>query len=454
MRALSNLFAPRDMTSGTPWKSILSFSIPLLIGNLAQQAYSAVDSMVVGTYIGDNALAAVGTSFPIINLLIVFFVAISSGVGIMVSQYFGAKRKEDLEITIGNCISITFIASLIIMALTPFITAPLLRLLDVPESIFLWSKNYLAILMYGVMGMAYFNILSGVLRGMGDSASPLLYLLISTAINIALDIYFVVSLGLGVPGVALATVIAQACSAILCLRKLYKMRDVAHLRPNHLKLHKEYLYPMLKLGIPTGMTQAIFSTSQLFVQSLVNSFGEFYIAANLLVIRVDGFIMLPNFSFGMAMTTYTGQNVGAGKLDRVQEGTKQGLILAISVSATFTLLVVLFGHQLMNLFTSTEELIDYSVRMISWLIPGYIAMSVTQVLMGVMRGSGDTMSPMWTSIVTTVAIRLPVAYTLAWYTHRPESIFISILIAWISGAIISSILYRRGKWKRSSIFDK
>jgi putative MATE family efflux protein len=454
MRALSNLFAPRDMTSGTPWKSILSFSIPLLIGNLAQQAYSAVDSMVVGTYIGDNALAAVGTSFPIINLLIVFFVAISSGVGIMVSQYFGAKRKEDLEITIGNCISITFIASLIIMALTPFITAPLLRLLDVPESIFLWSKNYLAILMYGVMGMAYFNILSGVLRGMGDSASPLLYLLISTAINIALDIYFVVSLGLGVPGVALATVIAQACSAILCLRKLYKMRDVAHLRPNHLKLHKEYLYPMLKLGIPTGMTQAIFSTSQLFVQSLVNSFGEFYIAANLLVIRVDGFIMLPNFSFGMAMTTYTGQNVGAGKLDRVQEGTKQGLILAISVSATFTLLVVLFGRQLMNLFTSTEELIDYSVRMISWLIPGYIAMSVTQVLMGVMRGSGDTMSPMWTSIVTTVAIRLPVAYTLAWYTHRPESIFISILIAWISGAIISSILYRRGKWKRSSIFDK
>lgn len=454
MRALSNLFAPRDMTSGTPWKSILSFSIPLLIGNLAQQAYSAVDSMVVGTYIGDNALAAVGTNFPIINLLIVFFVAISSGVGIMVSQYFGAKRKEDLEITIGNCISITFIASLIIMALTPFITAPLLRLLDVPESIFLWSKNYLAILMYGVMGMAYFNILSGVLRGMGDSASPLLYLLISTAINIALDIYFVVSLGLGVPGVALATVIAQACSAILCLRKLYKMRDVAHLRPNHLKLHKEYLYPMLKLGIPTGLTQAIFSTSQLFVQSLVNSFGEFYIAANLLVIRVDGFIMLPNFSFGMAMTTYTGQNVGAGKLDRVQEGTKQGLILAISVSATFTLLVVLFGHQLMNLFTSTEELIDYSVRMISWLIPGYIAMSVTQVLMGVMRGSGDTMSPMWTSIVTTVAIRLPVAYTLAWYTHRPESIFISILIAWISGAIISSILYRRGKWKRSSIFDK
>ncbi len=454
MSVLSKLFAPRDMTTGSPWKRILSFSIPLLIGNLAQQAYSAVDSMVVGTYIGDNALASVGTNFPIINLLIVFFVAISSGVGIMVSQYFGAKRKEDLEMTIGNCISITFVSSLIIMILTPFITAPLLRFLDVPETIFQWSNSYLTILMYGVMGLAYFNILSGVLRGMGDSASPLVYLLVSTIINIVLDIYFVANLGLGVAGVALATVIAQFVSAVLCLRKLYLMRDVAHLHLCHLKFRKDYLYPMLKLGIPTGLTQAIFSVSQLFVQSLVNSFGEFYIAANLLVIRVDGFIMLPNFSFGMAMTTFTGQNVGARKLDRVQAGTKQGLILSMSTSATLTLLVVLFGHHLMGLFTSTEPLIDYSVRMISYLIPGYIAMSITQVLMGVMRGSGDTMSPMYISIITSVAIRLPVAYALAWLTGKPESIFISILVGWVSGAIISSIIYRRGKWRRAAIFDR
>lgn len=232
------------------------------------------------------------------------------------------------------------------------------------------------------------------------------------------------------------------------------MQDEVNLQPHHLIPDKNYLLPMLRLGLPSGLTQAIFSTAQFFVQSLVNSFGEFYIAASLLVMRVDGFVMLPNFSFGMAMTTFTGQNVGAKRLDRVQQGTKQGLILSISASVTLTILVVLFGHHLMGLFTSTEELITYSVRMIALLIPGYVAMSITQVVMGVMRGSGDTLTPMWTSIITTVIIRLPLAHILAYLTKRPESIFVSLLCAWISGSIISSILYRRGKWRRSSIFDR
>ncbi|MDI9472430.1 MAG: MATE family efflux transporter [Tissierellia bacterium] len=454
MEIFSKLFAPRDMTTGDPWKRILAFSFPLLLGNLAQQAYSAVDSMVVGTYVGDHALAAVGTSGPIIHLLIVFFVAISTGVGIMVSQYFGAKRKEDLVKTIGNCITITFIVSITLMALTPFITTPLLTFLGVPESIFNWSKEYLSILLGGVIGMSYYNILSGVLRGMGNSSSPLLYLLVASIINIVLDIYFVANMGLGVAGVAWATIIAQGVSALLCLQKLYRMQDEVNLQPHHLIPDKNYLLPMLRLGLPSGLTQAIFSTAQFFVQSLVNSFGEFYIAASLLVMRVDGFVMLPNFSFGMAMTTFTGQNVGAKRLDRVQQGTKQGLILSISASVTLTILVVLFGHHLMGLFTSTEELITYSVRMIALLIPGYVAMSITQVVMGVMRGSGDTLTPMWTSIITTVIIRLPLAHILAYLTKRPESIFVSLLCAWISGSIISSILYRRGKWRRSSIFDR
>ena len=447
MEIFSKLFAPRDMTTGDPWKRILAFSFPLLLGNLAQQAYSAVDSMVVGTYVGDHALAAVGTSGPIIHLLIVFFVAISTGVGIMVSQYFGAKRKEDLVKTIGNCITITFIVSITLMALTPFITTPLLTFLGVPESIFNWSKEYLSILLGGVIGMSYYNILSGVLRGMGNLHRS--YICFASIINMSW-IFILANMGLG--GSRLGDHHRPGVSALLVC-KTVPIQDEVHLRPHHL-IRIRTILPMLRLGLPSGLTQAIFSTAQFFVQSLVNSFGEFYIAASLLVMRVDGFVMLPNFSFGMAMTTFTGQNVGAKRLDRVQQGTKQGLILSISASVTLTILVVLFGHHLMGLFTSTEELITYSVRMIALLIPGYVAMSITQVVMGVMRGSGDTLTPMWTSIITTVIIRLPLAHILAYLTKRPESIFVSLLCAWISGSIISSILYRRGKWRRSSIFDR
>lgn len=454
MPSLKTLFAARDLTTGTPWKRILSFSVPLLLGNLAQQAYSAVDSIVVGNYVGDNALAAVGTSFPLINLLIVLFVAISTGVGIMVAQYFGAKRKEDLAMSIGNAITVTALSSILLMALTPFVTAPLLRFLAVPESIFQWSHDYLSILMYGILGMAYFNILSGILRGMGDSYSPLLYLLVATVLNIILDIYFVVSLGLGVAGVAYATVIAQGVSAVLSLRKLYSQKDVVELKMRHLIPSRDYMTKMARLGLPSGATQAVFSVAMVFVQSLVNSFGEFFIAANLLIMRVDGFIMLPNFSFGMALTTYTGQNVGARKLDRVREGTKQGLRLAVGVSAVLTLLVYLFGDDLMHLFTSTQELITFSMRMLTYLIPGYIAMSVTQALSGVMRGSGDTMTPMWISLITVVLVRLPLAYIFVYFWNRPESLLISMLIAWLFGAVATYVMYRRGKWQRSSLFEE
>ena len=213
--SIKKLFKATDMTVGVPWKQIVMFTLPMLIGNIAQQLYSTVDSIVVGKYVGDNALSAVGSSAPILNLLLVLFVGISMGAGILVAQYFGAKQREELSYTVGNCITLTAIASGIIMVLAVFVTRPLLVMLKTPESILDWCHGYLLILLVGCIGSAYYNILGGILRGLGDAFSSLVYLLVATIINIALDLLFVAQFNMGVAGVAWATIIAQTVSAIL-----------------------------------------------------------------------------------------------------------------------------------------------------------------------------------------------------------------------------------------------
>ncbi|HHV82662.1 MAG TPA: MATE family efflux transporter, partial [Tepidanaerobacter syntrophicus] len=320
MAKLADLFSPRDMTVGEPWKRILEFSIPMLIGNIAQQLYNTVDSIVIGRYVGDNALAAVGSAMPIYNFLLVFFVAVSTGAGIMVSQYFGAKDREKLSRSIGVCLTLTAVTATMIMIIGPIVVRPMLSFINTPPSILDWCADYLLILLVGNWGFSYFNILSGILRGLGDSLSALVFLLISTVLNIFLDIYFVAGLNMGVPGVALATVIAQVISAILCAIKLKNMHEVFELNLEVMKPQKEYVAQLLRLGLPSGLTQVIFSLAMVTVQSLTNIFGEMVIACNVIVMRVDGFAMMPNFTFGIAMTTFTGQNVGAKKLERVEEG--------------------------------------------------------------------------------------------------------------------------------------
>ncbi|WP_346886186.1 MATE family efflux transporter [Clostridium sp. UBA4395] len=454
MVKFSELFSPKDMTEGTPWKRIVEFSLPMLIGNIAQQFYNTADSIIVGKYVGDNALAAVGSASPILNLLLVLFVGIATGAGIMVAQYFGAKDREKLSHTIGVCISLTAIASLIIMVIGPLVTRPLLSFLNTPASIIDWCADYLVIYYVGIAGFAYYNILAGVLRGLGDSISALGFLLIATILNVFLDLWFVAGLGMGVPGVALATIIAQGISAVLCIIKLARMNSTFDFNLKMLVPAKEYSMKLIKLGLPSGFTQAIFSIAMIVVQSLTNSFGEMVIACNVIVMRVDGFAMMPNFTFGNAMTTYAGQNIGAKKMDRVDKGTKDGTMIAVGVSIVITILILIFGKYLMGVFTDTAELVDLSMHMMRILAVGYIAMAVTQSLSGVMRGAGDTMTPMWISLITTVILRVPVAYGIAYLTRsaayptgRPESTFISLLVSWTLGAIVTTVFFKRGKWR-------
>ncbi len=454
----NKLFGPTDMTVGAPWKCILTFTMPMLVGNIAQQLYSTVDSIVVGKYVGDNALAAVGSAMPLLNLLLVLFIGISAGVNIMVSQYFGARDRNSLSYTIGNAITVTAISCIfLIIVAAPFIR-PLLEMLNTPDSIIDWCADYLLISLIGIAGMAYYNILSGVIRGLGDSMSVLVYLLVATVINVFLDIYFVAVLDLGVPGVALATVISQAISSILCVIKLSRMKENFDFGRKHLKPKKQYIKTIVRLGLPSGLTQAIFSSATIIVQSLTNQFGEQFIAANVVVMRVDGFAMMPNLSFGLALTTYSGQNVGAGKYDRVIKGARQGTAMAVAFSAMITAIILLIGKFIMGFFTDTAELVDLSYSLMKILAAGYIFFAVTQSLSGIMKGAGDTMTHMWISLITMVAVRVPIAYGISYFTTTPElphgikeCIQISLVVSWTFGSILTMIFYKLGYWKRKAI---
>lgn len=456
MAGLKEFFKPIDMTEGSPARKITMFALPMLIGNIAQQLYNTVDSIVVGRYVGDNALAAVGSASPIYNLLLVLFVGVSTGATIIVSQYVGARERENLSHAIGTSILLTFISSLIIMVIGPLLARPLLELLNTPDSIIDWCQSYLTILFLGLMGMSYYNILSGILRGLGDSLSALLYLLVACFMNIGLDIWFVAGLRMdGVSGVALATIISQFVSSILCALKLAKMQQFFDLKWKYIRFAGHFSTDIIKLGMPSGLSQAIFSLSMVVVQSLTNSFGEMVIAANVIIMRVDGFAMMPNFSFGGAMTTYAGQNVGAKKLDRVYKGTRQGAFITCGVSAFLVGIILIFGKFVMGIFTDTAELVALSNRGMQILAVGYVCCGFMQVFQGTMRGAGDTLTPMWLSLATTVLIRVPFAYLIAYFTRsaaypngRYEALFISLLASWLIGAVLTLILYRKGVWRK------
>ena len=341
------------------------------------------------------------------------------------------------------------------MIIGPIITRPMLELLDTPASIIAWCASYLNIFFYGIIGFFMYNMLSGVLRGLGDSVSALGFLLVAAALNVVLDLVFVAKFGMGVPGVALATILAQAISAVLCFIKIMRMGDLFDLNKNTVKIHGPTAKRIILQGVPSGSPQAIMAMAQMVAQTLTNSMGEMVIACMVIIMRVDGFAMMPNFTFGQAMGVYTGQNVGAGRKDRVVLGCKQGLMMAVGTSVVLTTLILIFGRTLFGFFTETPHLINMAYEMMSLMAFGYVCMSVTQVLGGVMRGAGDTVTPMWISIFTTIIIRVPAAYLIAhltassrWPHGTPWALSGSLLIAWTLGAVAQALAFKFGPWRK------
>lgn len=486
MENIKKLFGAQDMTVGKPMTNIVKFALPLLIGNIAQQLYSTVDSIVVGKYCsvarngydGVDALSAIGASNPIINLLLVLFIAISTGAGIIVAQYYGAREKERLSRCIGTSVTLIAAASLLITVIGVPFSGPLLELIKTPANYMQPAKDYLQIYFWGIIGAGFYNIISGVLRGLGDSFYPLVYLIVAALTNIVLDIWFVAGLNMGVGGAALATIISQGISAVLCIIRLFRMKDIITVNRQSLTPDWHMGGRVLKLGLPSGVTQAIFSLAMVFVQSLTNQMSYilpsgvetyFVPAISVAVMRVDGFAMMPNFTFGLAISTYIGQNLGARRHDRVQPGINACLKLAITVSLVLVAALLLFGKNLIGLFVNAETadpqvyamVIDQGGRALRILAAGYFAMVFTQVFGGVLRAAGDTVSSMVISMITTVALRVPVAYLLAsltqsdvWPHGHPDALFISMLLSWVIGAVLTYLWYRRGKWKELDLINK
>ena len=445
------------MTTGNILHDLLRFSIPLVLGNFAQQLYSTIDSIIVGQAV-PGGLAAIGATFPIINFSILLFMAIGTGASVMVAQFFGARDQDRLTRTVANTLTLILVSTLLLCSFLIPLSGPLLRLISTPEEIHPMATAYLQITFLGFLGAAYFNIGSGILRGVGDSVSPLFYLLISTILNTILDIVFVWNWHWGVAGAAWATIISQALAACLSLIKVFRTSQIPRLHKRDFKPDYKLIQELVRLGIPSGITQGIFSMAMIMVQNLVNLMGPMVMEANIIVIRLDGFAMLPNHTFGMAATSFIGQNIGARKIDRVEIGAKKVSQLALLVSAILAFLLVIFGRLAFTMFTQDQAVIDLAYKMMLILIIGYIAFSQTAALGGVMRGAGDTITPMWIAFCANVFLRIPLSYFLAWLTRSPAwphgspyTINLSLLIGWLTASLLTILYYRKGSWKNKAI---
>lgn len=440
------------MIEGVIWKELILFSLPLLLGNLFQQLYNTVDSVVVGNYIGAQALAAVGASNPIINLLVGFFMGIATGAGVVISRYYGAQNKEDLTKSVQTSIIITFLSG-IVMTLIGILATPLiLKLVGTPMDVMDGSVLYLRIYFGGILAVMIYNMGAGILRAIGDSKRPLYFLCVSSIVNIILDLYFVIGLNMGIAGVAWATLIAQAISAILVIYVLIQTKEDYRLVLKDIHLDMPILKNIVRLGLPSGIQNAIVSFSNVIVQSNINAFGSNAMAGCGSYVKLDGFAIMPIMSFSMAITTFTGQNMGAQKYDRVKQGAKTCLMLGFSVILCISGLLYLFGDQMLKIFSQDEQVIYYGVYMLRVLVPGYMFLSITQILAGVIRGAGVATVPMYIMVGCWCFFRITWIVIAMYFLQDIIVVFLGYTLSWILSALIILRYYRKGTWlKEASI---
>ena len=452
------LFGAQDMTVGSAFSCLLKFAIPLLIGNLAQLLYMTVDAIIVGKLLGDIALSAIGAAIPPFNIFLALFIGIGSGVTVMVSQYFGAKEYDNLGLSIGNSITLIAVASIFITAVATPLTGPMLTLVNTPPESYEMAKAYLMILFLGAIGNGFYNVLSSILRGMGDSVFPLLVLIGTVILNTILDILFIATFGMGVEGAAWATVVAQAISSVVCLVRVMTMHDTVKIRVFMLRPVRRIVRQVIALGGPNAISIAIMFASTVFVQSLINKMGYMVVTAITVTQRLDAFAVIPSQTFSIVAGTFTGQNIGAGHMDRVKQGTKTVILMSLIFSVAMVASMLLFGRHMLGLFTKTESIITMSMTFILILSPAYIAMSFSGSWQGVMRGAGDSVGPMWLSLFNNVILRIPLSYLIVYLTRTemnrngdPNSIFWALTIAMLAGCFITLIYYRAGKWRNKAI---
>ena len=434
------------MTEGVIWKEILLFSIPLLLGNLFQQLYNAVDSVVVGNYIGAQALAAVGSSAPVINLLVSFFMGLAVGAGVIISRYFGARKKEELHIAVHTSLALTFAAGLVMTLIGVLISPYVLQWVGTPSDVMESSVLYLRIYFLGILSVMVYNMGSGILRAVGDSRNPLYFLIVSSVTNIILDMLFVIVFHMGIAGVGWATLIAQTISAVLTMLLLMRTKEEYQVKLKHIRFHKHMLYEIVRLGLPRGLQNAIVSFSNVIVQSNINAFGSLAMAGCGSYTKIDGFAILPVMSYSMALTTFTGQNMGAKKYDRVKQGAKTGILMSVITIVCISALLLMLGPNVLAIFSSDPTVINYGLYMMHVLAPGYIFLAISHAFNGIIRGAGITTVPMIVMVTCWCGLRMARILTSVPLFHDIGVVFMGWPLTWIASALWLFLYYRKGKW--------
>ncbi len=434
------------MTEGVIWKEILLFSIPLLLGNLFQQLYNAVDSVVVGNYIGAQALAAVGSSAPVINLLVSFFMGLAVGAGVIISRYFGARKKEELHIAVHTSLALTFAAGLVMTLIGVLISPYVLQWVGTPSDVMESSVLYLRIYFLGILSVMVYNMGSGILRAVGDSRNPLYFLIVSSVTNIILDMLFVIVFHMGIAGVGWATLIAQTISAVLTMLLLMRTKEEYQVKLKHIRFHKHMLYEIVRLGLPSGLQNAIVSFSNVIVQSNINAFGSLAMAGCGSYTKIDGFAILPVMSYSMALTTFTGQNMGAKKYDRVKQGAKTGILMSVITIVCISALLLILGPNVLAIFSSDPTVINYGLYMMHVLAPGYIFLAISHAFNGIIRGAGITTVPMIVMVTCWCGLRMAWILTSVPLFHDIGVVFMGWPLTWIASSLWLFLYYRKGKW--------
>jgi putative MATE family efflux protein len=442
----------KDLTQGKPSRLILQFATPMLIGNAFQQLYNVVDSIIVGNFLGKQALAAVGASFPLLFMLISFVIGIATGSTIIISQYFGAKDIKSVRRAIDTLWIFLFFASLAITILGIVFSEKIFRLIQLPEDVIPQAVLYFNVYMGGIVLFFGFSATSAILRGLGDSKTPLYFLVIATIANIFLDLLFIVVFKWGIAGAAIATIVSQGGAFVTAVFYLNRTHDVFNLSWRKIVFDRFIFKKSLKIGLPSGFQSTFVSLGMLALFRIVNDFGTDTVAAYSVALRIDSLASLAAMNFGAALSTYVGQNLGAKKPERVFAGLMATLKLSSIVSLAVTLVVILFRHQLIGMFTSEPEVIRIGAEYLLIVCSFYVVFSAMFVIGGLLRGAGATLIPMFITLFALWVIRIPAS----WWLSRElgaAGIWWAIPLGWAIGAGFSWIYYLTGSWRKKVVVE-
>ena len=430
-----------DMTEGNITRHIISFALPLLIGNVFQQLYNTVDTWVVGNYVSNEAFSAVGTVGPIINMLIGFFMGLSSGAGVVISQYYGAKRFDEVHDTVHTAMVMTIIMGIAFTAIGLGMTPFMLRLMNTPDSVMPESTAYLTIYFSGILGLMIYNIGAGILRAVGDSQRPFYFLVVCAVMNTVLDLVFVLVFHMGVRGVALATVLAQSTSAVLVVITLMRSDSCIKLRLRDLRVNFAMLGKIFRVGIPAAIQMAITSFSNIFVQSYINYFGDNCMSGWTAYAKIDQLLFLPMQSIALASTTFVGQNLGCNQVERAKKGVSRSLTIALISTVVLMIPVMTFASPVVAFFNSKTEVVEIGTMLLRWLSPFYVLCCFNQIYSGALRGAGNSRAPMIIMLTSFVAFRQVYLFIMSRVCNEIIPIAMSYPAGWLLCSTLTAIYY-------------